>query len=307
MIQDHVPVLFNESLEYLVKNRSGIYFDATMGFGGHSRGILKMVDNNAKLIATDLDSAAFEHSRKKFLNDARVKIYNYNFKKIDIIAKIESVAAFDGIIADLGVSSYQLDTPEEGFSYRSSSFLDLRMDKTLPITAAHVVNTFDEKELSNLIFNFGEEKNSRKIAARICKERDKKRIETTDDLARIISDLTAVKFRNKSLSRVFQALRIYVNDELNSLREFILKSVELLKKGGRIVILSYHSLEDRIVKEAFRYESLSCICPKDYPVCKCNKVSRLKILTKRPILPSADEIRANYRSRSAKMRVAERI
>ena len=302
----HTPVLLAESLEYLVGSKTGVYFDGTLGFGGHSEGILKLLDKNAKLISTDVDTNAFEHSKKKFSNDSRMKIYNFNFQKIDVIAKIESVNAFDGIFADLGVSSYQLDSPSEGFTYRQNAKLDLRMDKSIAVNASDIINSYSEEDIANLIYKYGEEKNSRRIAAKICEARTHKKIETTFEFSEIISEITSQRYLIKTLSRVFQALRIYVNDELDILKSFIRKAVDLLKQGGRIVILSYHSLEDRIIKDAFRFEALDCVCPKDYPVCNCDKVSRIKILTKKPILPLEDEVMRNPRARSAKLRAAER-
>ena len=303
----HIPVLLEESLNYLVGNRSGIYFDGTLGFGGHSQGILNLLNEDAQLISTDVEANAFEHSKKKFADDSRVKIYNFNFQKIDIIAKIESIKRFDGVFADLGVSSYQYDSPSAGFTYRQETKLDLRLDKSIAVNASDIINSYSEEDIADLIYKYGEEKNSRKIASSICRSRTQKRIETTIELYNIISEITSAKYLIKTLSRVFQALRIYVNDELNILKSFIHKAVDLLIKGGRLVILSYHSLEDRIIKDAFKFESLDCICPKDYPVCRCDKESRLKILTRKPIIPSDDEVMRNPRSRSAKLRAAERI
>ncbi len=310
----HKPVLFDESIDYLITNKSGIYFDGTLGFGGHSSGILEKLNDDAVLIATDVDQDAFNYSKKNFAEEKRLKLYNYNFSQIDVIAKIESInfeleegRFFDGIFADLGVSSFQLDNPESGFTYRNEAKLDLRMDKTKVIGAADIINSFSEIDIANIIYQYGEEKNSRKIARRICQMRDQKNIETTTELSDIIIELTPVKYQIKTLSRVFQALRIYVNDELNVLKNFLEKAVSLLKPGGRIVILSYHSLEDRIVKEQFKYETLDCICPKDFPVCKCDKEKRLKILTRKPVTPSQEEIENNFRARSAKLRAAERI
>jgi 16S rRNA (cytosine1402-N4)-methyltransferase len=303
----HIPVLFEKSLEYLITNKNGIYFDGTLGFGGHSLGILNSLSNEGLLIATDVDQNAFNFSKKKFADEKRIKLYNLNFSQIDVIAKIESIQSFDGIFVDLGVSSFQLDTPDSGFSYRSMAPLDLRMDKSKVINAADVVNSFSEEDLANIIYQFGEEKNSRKIAKVICEVRKDKKFQTTLDLSKIITDITPQRFHTKTLSRVFQALRIYVNDELNTLESFLKKSIDLLKSGGRIVILSYHSLEDRIVKESFKYETLNCICPPGSPICVCNKVPRLKIITKKPIVPEQNEIEDNFRSRSAKLRAAEKI
>jgi 16S rRNA (cytosine1402-N4)-methyltransferase len=303
----HTPVLFDKSLEFLVTDVNGIYFDGTLGFGGHSSGILNRLGPDGLLISTDVDQNAFSFSKKKFSEDKRIKIYNLNFSQIDIIAKIESIQFFNGFFLDLGVSSFQLDNAESGFSYRNNAQLDLRMDKSRVINAADVVNSYSEEDLANIIFQYGEEKNSRKIAKVICEIRREKKIQTTLDLSNIITEITPQRYHTKTLSRVFQALRIYVNDELNTLKLFLKKSIELLKPEGRMVILSYHSLEDRIVKEAFKYETLDCICPPGSPICNCDKVPRLKIITKKPVVPDNKEIENNFRSRSAKLRAAERI
>ncbi len=307
MESHHTPVLLKESLEYLITDKSGVYFDGTLGFGGHSGGFLNVLNKDAKLIATDVDKDAFDYSKKKFENDKRLKTYNFNFSKIDIISKIESVPFLNGVFADLGVSSFQLDNPDSGFTYREDAKLDLRMDKSIKVNAADVVNTFPEEDIANIIYEFGEEKNSRAIARKICQIRKEKRIESTLDLNNIISDITNYKYRIKTLSRVFQALRIYVNGELENLKVFLNKAVDLLAPGGRIVILTYHSLEDRIVKDIFKFETLDCICPKEYPVCMCDKEQRLKILTKKPVVPSDEEVKENFRARSAKLRAAERV
>ena len=303
----HKPVLFNESISYLVTNPSGVYFDATLGFGGHTEGILQKLNDKGLVIAADVDKDAFSFSKKKFKDEKRIKIYNYNFSLIDVISKIESIRFFDGIISDLGVSSYQLDNPSSGFTYRTDAKLDLRMDKGRIISAADIVNSFSEEELAKIIFEYGEEKNSRQIARAIYNRRKQKKIETTLELSEIISELTPHNYLAKTLSRVFQALRIYVNDELEILKTFLEKSVNLLNSKGRLVVISYHSLEDRIVKEHFKYENLSCICPKDFPVCKCDKEKRLKILTKKPVTPSEKEVGLNLRARSAKLRAAEKL
>lgn len=307
MNEHHVPVLLNESIDYLVTNKNGIYFDATLGFGGHSEKILKKIGKNGSVVATDVDTAAFNFSKNKFEKEERIKIYNFNYNKIDIISKIESIKLFDGILADLGVSSFQLDNADAGFTYRQESKLDLRMDKTQVVSAYDVINTFSEEDLQGILFKYGEEKNSKKIVREIIKKRKEKKIETTKELADIVKSITPKNYHTKTLSRVFQALRIYVNDELSNLEMFIEKGVSLLKESGRFVIISYHSLEDRIVKESFKYEELDCICPKDFPICKCNKEQRLKIITKKPVVPSLAEININRRARSAKMRIAERI
>ena len=305
--QLHQPVLLSESIKMLIGNKSGKYFDGTLGFGGHSEAILSELHDDALLAATDVDESAFLHCQKEFAQDGRMKLYNFNFTQVDSIAKLEMIDGFDGIFADLGVSSFQLDSAEKGFTFRSESPLDLRMNKNLAINAADVLNTFEEEELTEIFFQFGEEKNSRRIAKSIIEQRNVKKFQTSLDLVEIIEQLTPQYFVVKTLARIFQALRIYVNDELTALKTFLSKATDLLLPNGRIVILTYHSLEDRIVKDFFKFEESSCICPPAFPVCTCNKVSRLKILTKKPIMPTEDEVLLNNRARSAKLRAAEKI
>lgn len=303
----HKPVLLKESIDFLVTDESGIYFDGTLGFGGHSQEILKKLNRDALLVATDIDKDAFNFSKKKFCEEKRMKIYNFNFSQIGVISKIESLQKFTGIFADLGVSSFQLDSPSSGFTYRDSAELDLRMDKNKTVKAADIVNSYSEEDIAGILYEFGEEKKSRQIAHRIVERRKVSQIKNTLQLKEIISEIVPERYLTKTLSRVFQALRIYINDELNVLKSFLNDSTSLLKKGGRLVVISYHSLEDRIVKEHFKYETLDCICPKDFPVCKCDKEQRLKILTKKPVVPTKKEIMLNSRARSAKLRVAERV
>ncbi|MBL1212919.1 MAG: 16S rRNA (cytosine(1402)-N(4))-methyltransferase RsmH [Ignavibacteriae bacterium] len=303
----HVPVLLEESLKYLVTEEDGKYFDGTMGFGGHSSALLNKVSPNAVLIGTDKDKQAFQYLKNKFIDDKRVKLYNTGFTDIDIISKIEFIDNFDGILVDLGVSSFQLDDPNSGFTYREDAPLDLRMDKEKGISAAVVLTKFAPEELTEILFKYGEEKNARKIVRAIVESRNSKTISTTKDLREIIEPIVPQRFLNKSLSRVFQALRIYVNDELEELKIFLKKAVDLLSTDGRIVVISFHSLEDRIVKEVFKYESLSCVCPPEAPICVCDKEQRLKILTRKPVVPTDIEIKNNKRSRSAKLRAAQKI
>ncbi|GAB4293143.1 MAG: 16S rRNA (cytosine(1402)-N(4))-methyltransferase RsmH [Ignavibacteriaceae bacterium] len=303
----HEPVLLKQALNLLVRNKAGTYFDGTLGFGGHALELLKLLNENGLLVATDVDSEAFDYSKKLFRNENRVKLYKYNFTKIDLITKIESLQGYDGIFADLGVSSYQLDKPEAGFTFRQNARLDMRMDNSLPVTAADVINSFSEEDIADILYKYGEEKKSRLIASKIVKKRINSRIESADDLSSIITELIPLPYRTKTLARVFQALRIFINNELDNLITFLDKSVNLLKKGGRIVVITYHSLEDRIVKEKFKFETLDCVCPKDFPVCKCDKEPRLKIITKKPLTPDKTEIQGNPRSRSAKLRAAERL
>ncbi len=307
MNEHHIPVMLNESLDLLITDQSGVYFDATLGFGGHTTEILKRLNNNGRIIAADVDSDAFEYSQKKFSKKNKVSLYNYNYSFVDVIAKIESLKYFDGVLADLGVSSFQLDNPEAGFTFRTDAPLDLRMDKTIEVTAADIINSFNEEDLADIFFKYGEEKNSRKIARSIVQKRMLKKIETTKDITEIISDLVPENFLRKTLARIFQALRIYVNDELENLKLFLENSVKVLRKGGRIVVISYHSLEDRIVKDFFKNETIVSLSPKKDPLGLIKREARLKLINKKPMVPSEIEIKSNYRARSAKLRAAERL
>ncbi len=302
----HVPVLLNESIENLITNNTGFYFEGTVGFGGHTQSILSHLDANAKYVGTDKDVVAYEFCKNKFKDDSRVKLYNASFTSIKDISKIEFIEKFDGVFADLGVSSFQLDNKEAGFTFREDAPLDLRMDKSQGKPASFYLNTMDEKELMDIFFKYGEEKNSRKIAKVICDCRVQSKIKSTGELKKIIEEITPERFLNKTLSRIFQALRIFVNDELGELEEFLEKSVSLLNKNGRLVVITFHSLEDRIVKNFFKEKTKTCVCPPEYPVCVCNTEPELKIVSRKPIIPSRDEIKNNKRARSAKLRVAEK-
>ncbi len=307
MESHHKPVLLQESIDFLITNEAGSYFDGTLGFGGHSEEILKRLGPRGTLVSTDLDENAFSYSKKKFEADKRAKLYNFNYSLVDVIAKIESIEFFDGMLVDLGVSSFQLDNSEAGFSYSADTKLDMRFDKNLKMSAADIVNKFDEIELARILYEYGEERKSKLIARKICELRKIKKINTTGELKELVSELVPERYLRKSLSRIFQALRIYVNSELDTLKSFLNNSIKVLKKGGHIVVISYHSLEDRVVKEFFKYENFKCVCPKDIPVCSCNKDQILKIITRKPVIPSDEEIHFNKRARSAKLRVAERI
>ncbi len=303
----HIPVLLNESIENLISDKAGNYFEGTIGFGGHTKYILENLNDNAKFIGTDKDSIAYEYCKNKFKDDSRVKLFNASFTSILDVSKIEFIENFDGVFVDLGVSSFQLDNKEAGFTFREDVALDLRMDKSQGDNASYYINSLDEKELMDVFFRYGEEKNSRKIAKVICEYRAISRIKTTGQLKKIIEEITPERFLNKTLSRIFQALRIYVNDELGELEDFLEKAVSVLNKNGRLAVITFHSLEDRIVKNFFKEKTKECICPPDYPVCVCNTKPELKIISRKPIIPGSDEIKNNKRSRSAKLRVAEKI
>lgn len=303
----HVPVLLSESLEYLVYKKDGNYFDGTLGFGGHFSEILKSTGSKSKVVGVDKDINAFKYCTEKFCDDSRAKIYNAAFTDIDVISNIEFIDKYDGIFADLGVSSFQLDEADSGFTYREDTVLDLRMNKSNGLPAYEYLNSLSQVEIANIIFKYGEEKKSRLIAQRIVEYRINQRITRTGQLREIVSRIVPQRFEAETLSRVFQALRIFVNNELDELEKFLTFAVERLNVGGRLVIISYHSLEDRIVKDLFKYEYLDCVCPPKTPICICGKKRRLEILTKKPVTPSENEIGINRRSRSAKLRAAERI
>ena len=299
----HVPVLRDEVIESLAIKPNGSYLDCTLGGGGHSAEILKRL-KGGRLYAVDKDEDALSHAKER-LGDAPTYIKS-DFK--DAISSWQG-EALDGILMDLGVSSYQLDTPERGFSYRFDAPLDMRMDRDASLTAEKVVNDYSEKELTDIFFKYGEEPYARKIAANIVKERKIARIVSTATLVGIIERSIPPKVRysgSHPAKRVFQAIRIEVNGELSGLYEAVLAAIKLLKKGGRIAVITFHSLEDRIVKQAFKYAALDCICPPRSPICTCGKVSEVTILTGKPILPSDEETEINPRSKSAKLRVAEK-
>lgn len=293
-ISTHIPVLTEKVIEYLRVNTGGTYVDATVGCGGHTARILEEL-KEGKLIGLDCDIEAVKVCQEKFKGDKRVKILYRNFSYLSDILKELKIQSVDGILFDLGVSALQLTTKERGFSFNQEAKLDMRMDRTFNVTAYHIVNDSTEEELEKFFKEYGEEKFSKKIAARIIeyKDRFKKKIETTTELAKIIANSIPKRFRPKRIhpaTRVFQALRIAVNDELNNLKKGLSDAIEVLNPEGRIVVISYHSLEDRIVKRFFRE----------------NK-TRLNILTKKPILPDKEEIEKNHRARSAKLRAAVMI
>lgn len=305
--QIHSPVLLKEVIDLLVLNLSGKYFEGTSGFGGHSKAILDKLSDTAVFIGVDKDLNAYNYLKKKFENDGRTRFFNTSFADIRTICKLESITKLDGILLDLGVSSFQLDNAGAGFTYRFDSPLDMRMDKNQSLTAADIINSYDEESLSKMFFEFGEEKFSRRIAKEIVSFRKNKRILTAFELRNVIQKVIGERFLNKTLSRIFQSLRIAVNNELEELSKFLDYAIDLLAPGGRIAVISFHSLEDRIVKEKFRYENLDCICPPAIPQCVCNKSRRVNIITRKPIIATDKENLNNPRARSAKLRVAERL
>ncbi|MBE6813163.1 MAG: 16S rRNA (cytosine(1402)-N(4))-methyltransferase RsmH [Ruminococcaceae bacterium] len=297
----HIPVLFNETIDSLQIKPDGVYVDCTSGGGGHSAAILARLENG-RLICLDQDPQAIETLQKRFGEDKRVTVVKTNFSDIKTVLQSFGMDAVDGVLADLGVSSHQLDTAERGFSFHSDAPLDMRMSMQ-GMSAADVVNTYSEPELANVIFRYGEEKYSRSIARAIVKAREKKRIETTFELTDIIkSAMPAKAMRDGHPSRkTFQAIRIEVNGELSRLPDAIGNMFDCLKIGGVLSIISFHSLEDGVVKTKFKEFTQGCICPKEFPVCICGNTPR-GALAFRGKTPSAAELEENPRSRSAKLR-----
>jgi len=288
----HVPVLLKEVLGFIDGERTKIVVDCTYGGGGHSKAILKEFPT-IKIIGIDQDEDAIE--RGKCLEETfkgRIKLYKKNFRDFDQVLSEEGLSYVDVFLLDLGVSSYLLADEKRGFSFMKKGPLDMRMNKELELTAEKVINSFSKEELSNIFFQYGEEKHSRRIAKAIVDYRKKKKIETTDELAKIVSSCVGYRSKIHPATRVFQALRIYVNDEMGSLKEFLNKSLGYLSLGGRLIIISFHSLEDRVVKNFFKEKE---------------KDGFLKVLTKKPIVPGEEELKINPRSRSAKMRVSEKV
>ena len=295
----HKPVLLQESIEALNIKKNGIYVDATYGGGGHSKMILKKM-NGGKLFAFDQDLDSVKNS----VNHKEFKLIHANFRYIENFLKMEGVVKIDGLLADLGVSSYQFDVPERGFSFRFNSDLDMRMNSSNDLTAKYIVNNYSLEDLANVFFKYGELHNSKKIASAIVEFRKNNQINSTKELADIISKLYPNKILIKSLARVFQAIRIEVNDELNALRNMLLQAQDIIKPGGRLVVISYHSLEDRLVKNLIQKGNFEGELEQDF---YGNKLLSFKKITRKPILPSDAEIKLNNRARSAKLRVAEKI
>ena len=306
----HTPVLLNETIEGLNIKKDGIYVDGTLGGAGHSIEILKRLDSSKGiLIGLDRDQEAIEAAKQKLSEYTNVIYVHNNHDNIKEILNELNIEKVDGILLDLGVSSYQLDERSRGFSYLGSNELDMRMDKTQRLTAKEVVNNYSEEHLANIIYEYGEEKFSRQIAKNICIQRGKNKIETTDELVKII-EKSIPKLNPKEghpAKRTFQAIRIEVNDEIRPLENTITNSIEALKSGGRLCVITFHSLEDRAVKTAMNRARGMCTCPKEIPYCICGAKVLGKVITKKPIIASDSEQKDNSRSKSAKLRIFEKI
>lgn len=307
----HIPVMLDECLEGLNIKADGIYVDGTVGGAGHSIEIVKRLSGNGRLICVDKDEDALKAAGERLAPYSdRVTFIRDDYK--NLVAELDSIGVgkVDGILLDLGVSSYQLDNAERGFSYMKDAPLDMRMDRSQRISAYEVVNGYSESELARILFDYGEEKLARQIARNIVRARAEKPIETTLELAKIVEDTYPAKTRWKfghPAKRTFQAIRIEVNDELSTLGEAVTQMARRLEKGGRMAVITFHSLEDRIVKSAFKELSLACTCPPDFPVCVCGKVQEVELVNKKPIVASEGELEKNSRSQSAKLRVIEKL
>ena len=288
----------------------GIWFDGTVGGGGHSYEILKRTSPSGQLIATDLDENAIAAASERLSEfSGRFRIYKNNYKNYAAVLEEAGVAELDGVLLDFGVSSFQLDERERGFSYMQDAPLDMRMDAKAPLTAEDVVNGYAEEELAKILKEYGEERFAKNIARNVAAARKKSRIRTTGELAKIVEASIPAKFRQNGpcARKTFQAIRIEVNGELDGLEEAVKGLARRLKKGGRICILTFHSLEDRIVKNAFRELATDCICDKSLPVCVCGKKKEIEIITHKPLTASAEELQNNPRAKSAKLRIVEKV
>ena len=298
-INYHTPVLLKESIDALVVDPNGVYVDVTFGGGGHSKEILKRLTEKGKLISFDQDPDAIKNK----INDRRLSVINSNFQYMNNFVRNLGIIEVDGIIADLGISSYQIDNKERGFSYRFDAKLDMRMDKQSDIDAYKIINTYSSDKLATLFSNYGDFNNSFQISDLICNSRDKKNIETTFELNKILEPIFPKSIFNKILSRVYQSLRIEVNNEIDILKLFLIQSSEILKKYGRLCVITYHSIEDRIVKRYFNYGNFTNESTKDFYGKSKKILKKINPL----ITPCKNEIKQNIRARSSKLRVAEKL
>lgn len=306
----HKPVMLEEVLSGLNINPDGIYIDCTLGGGGHSEKILEKLSATGMLIGLDKDQDAIDYTTEKLKKFNNFKAFHTDFKNVEEVVDYMELSGIDGVLIDLGVSSYQLDTPNRGFSFRFDAPLDMRMDKRQKLTAEKVVNTYSYEDLVRILFDYGEEEYAKQIAKNIVKQRETEPIKTTKQLCDIIEHSMPAKVvysRGGAHKKAFQAIRIEVNSELDKLYETIIYLGKLLKKGGRIAILTFHSLEDRIVKRAFKELSTDCICPPKTPICICGHRAVGKLVNRKPIEASSAEMEENSRSTCAKLRILERI
>jgi len=306
----HVPVMLDEVIMYLNLRQGGTYIDCTLGGGGHTSEIIKRIQPGGRVIGIDQDPHALEAARKKLAPFKNCVVFVHsNFYRLKEIAAELGLGEADGVLFDLGVSSPQLDRGDRGFSYMHDAPLDMRMNPEEPVTAEELVNTLSEEELAGIIEQYGEERWARRIARFLVEHRRKGPIRTTGELVEIIKKAIPARARREGphpAKRTFQALRIAVNDELNRFAKTLEDAIDILKPGGRVCVISFHSLEDRITKEVFRDLARECVCPPELPVCRCEKRKQVEIITGKPVLPRDREIEVNPRARSAKLRVAQK-
>jgi len=306
----HVPVLLNEVIEGLNIKKDGIYIDCTMGGGGHSSVIASLLSSKGRLIGFDRDMDAVKTCENRFKNNKNISIIHANYKDAPSILKEKGINEVDGILIDLGVSSYQLDSGERGFSFMHEGRLDMRMDKSQELDAYYVINNYSKERLIQILYRYGEEDNARRIVENICLRRAQKPIESTLELKEIIESSFPKKViygKGGVSKKTFQAIRIEVNDELDGLDKTIDELISMLKTDGRMAVITFHSLEDRIVKNIFKDNATDCICPPKIPVCICGHKASVKLVNKKPIMAGEDELKENSRSSSAKLRVVEKL
>ena len=306
-VEYHKPVLFDEVIENIISEEDSVYVDCTLGGGGHTEGILEKSSEGSKVIGIDQDREAIDFSKNRLKSYGnKLEIFQDNFRNLDTVIYLAGYDKVDRILMDIGVSSNQLDNLERGFSYRYDAKLDMRMNRNLEISAYEVVNDFSEKEIADIIYKYGEEPKSRKIAKNIVEYRKNKKIETTMELSEIVIKSIGKSMKKHPSKRTFQAIRIFVNKELEVLEEALDKAINLLKDKGKLLVITFHSLEDRMVKEKFREYENPCSCPPEIPVCMCNKKSLGKVITRKPITVKESELNENNRAHSAKLRIFER-
>jgi len=306
----HVSVLLTEAVVGLAIKSGGTYVDATLGGGGHSFEIASRLSGSGALIGIDRDQEALKAAGERLSAFSNVTYVHSNYTEIKTVLSNEGISSIDGALIDLGVSSYQLDCAERGFSYMEDAPLDMRMDKSEPFSAYDVVNTYSKEKLTEIFYNYGEERYSKRVAELICDRRKTAPVSTTLELVDIIKRAIPEKLRQKGshpAKRVFQAIRIEVNDELKPLKLALADFFDSLSYGGRLCVITFHSLEDRIVKQTFASFASGCTCPKDFPICVCGNKPRGKVITTKPILPSDEELANNKRSKSAKLRIIEKL
>ncbi len=303
----HVPVLLHESMSYLITDKRGIYVDCTLGTGGHFSQIAKETKESAVLIGFDADPKAIQLCRDNLKIPQKTVYINQNFEQIRKYCFRNGYTSVDGILMDLGMSSFALEDETRGLAFRKDGPLDMRFSPEIKESAADFINHAEKDKIKKILWQYGEERNAGKIASKIVTLRKQKPFETTSELAAVVKYFTPERFHNKALSRVFQALRIHINKELTVLEKALTQTTQLLKPGGRLVVISYHSLEDRIVKKFITEKSKECICPPEFPICTCSHKAELKKLHKKVVLPSKKETRNNNRARSAKLRAVEKI